>query len=188
MKSFVLLSAFVALLIFSSFLTVVSFYNAANNKPLYSLDTETVMVGQPTPVAYLELFLAQSNNLIIKNSLPLAVVCWAIVGSLIWRGHVKRLMLSSGLDYDVFSVMLKRRGGQTRLKILNELEFPKNRKQIAENLGFDWKAIDRHIKVLIKHQLINEIHQEGNAIYYMRTEKGRKFLDSFDNFTNSNQK
>lgn len=185
MKPIVKLYAFLAFVVFSSFLTVIAIHSSINNKPIYSLDNEIVIIGQPTFSAYFTIFLAQTSNTIIKNSFPIAVGTWIIIGSLVWRGNVKRLMLSAGFDYDIFLTMIRMKGGQTRFKILNELELPKNRKQIAESLGFDWKAIDRHIKVLVRHQLISEIHQEGNAVYYLRTEKGAKFLKSFNGFTNS---
>ena len=60
--------------------------------------------------------------------------------------HAKRLL---------WFVFAGSRGGLNRLKIMKILkEKPSNINQLATELGFDYKAIQHHIKVLEKNNLI----------------------------------
>lgn len=138
---------------------------------------ETKVIGQPDISVYFTIYLSQTNNFLFSNSLPLSIASWISVSALVWRGKIKKIILENGFDYDLFFTMLKMKGSITRLSILNALTYPKNRKQIAETLEMDWKAVDRHVNVLIKHQLINEMAMVGNATFYIRNEKGNRLLE-----------
>jgi DNA-binding MarR family transcriptional regulator len=114
------------------------------------------------------------------NASIFSLIAWILVGTLVWRGPIRKIFREGGFEYDHFHLMMKMRGGNTRKKILLILTVPKNRKQISEELGLDWKAIDRHIKTMIKYQFITEMVQVGNATFYVRSEKGTKFLETID--------
>ena len=53
------------------------------------------------------------------------------------------------------------RGGLNRLRIINSLkENPLNTNQLAKELGLDYKAIQHHIKILEKNNLITKIGEK----------------------------
>lgn len=55
---------------------------------------------------------------------------------------------NAGFDADSFRLIVKMKGGPTRLSILKALAAPKDRLQLANELGLDWKTVDHHIRVL----------------------------------------
>lgn len=162
--------------VFASFTTYESVYRLTNNSSTYAIG-ETTIIGKSNISTYFTVYLSQTNNFLFSNSLPLSITSWISIGALVWRGKIKKVILENGFDYDLFFTMLKMKGSITRLSILNSLTYPKNRKQIAETLEIDWKAVDRHVSVLLKHQLINEMTQVGNSMFYIRNEKGNKLLE-----------
>ena len=62
------------------------------------------------------------------------------------------------------------RGGLNRLKIISKLkENPFNTNQLAKELGLDYKAIQHHIRVLEKNNMITKIGEKYNMIYFIST-------------------
>lgn len=60
------------------------------------------------------------------------------------------------------------KGGYTRLKIIMSLESrPMNTHQIAKQMGFDYKAIQHHMKVLEKNNLVSKVGEKYGAIFYL---------------------
>ncbi len=60
------------------------------------------------------------------------------------------------------------RGGLNRLKIISKLkENPFNTNQLAKELGLDYKAIQHHIRVLEKNNMISKIGEKYNVIYFI---------------------
>jgi len=60
------------------------------------------------------------------------------------------------------------RGGFTRLKIIALLiERPYNTHQLAKKLQLDYKAIQHHMKVLIKNNLITKVGDKYGAIFHL---------------------
>ncbi len=60
------------------------------------------------------------------------------------------------------------RGGFTRLKIIALLiERPYNTHQLAKKLELDYKAIQHHIKVLMKNNLITKVGDKYGAIFHL---------------------
>jgi len=60
------------------------------------------------------------------------------------------------------------RGGLTRLQIISTLKKrPLNTNQLATELGFDYKAIQHHIKVLEKNNMITKIGEKYNIMYFI---------------------
>jgi len=51
----------------------------------------------------------------------------------------------------------------------------------------DWKAVDRHMKVLLKYGLIGESESIGKVKYYSLTSDGRKVLELLEELNNIDQ-
>lgn len=121
---------------------------------------------------------AQQVALTIYGSSPyiLPITWGAVAGTLIWRGKVRSDWSRQGYDYDTFRLVAKMRGSSTRVKLLNLIDSPKNKLQLAKELQVDWKTIDNHIATLAKNKLVEEKVIVGAARYYVITENGRKIL------------
>ena len=62
------------------------------------------------------------------------------------------------------------RGGLNRLRIISSLkEKPLNTNQLAKELDLDYKAIQHHIKVLEKNNLITKIGEKYGVIFFIST-------------------
>jgi len=60
------------------------------------------------------------------------------------------------------------RGGLNRLKIITTLkETPLNTNQLAKELSLDYKAIQHHIKVLEKNNMITKIGEKYGITYFI---------------------
>ena len=65
-------------------------------------------------------------------------------------------------------VFARSRGGLNRIRIVLALkERPHNANQLAYELGLDYKAIQHHLRVLEKNNLINNNGQKYGAILYL---------------------
>jgi len=106
----------------------------------------------------------------------LTLVGGATIASFVWKGNTVKIWKESGHDYDTFKMITKMRGSPTRIKILNLLGTPKNKLQLAKEMEMDWKAIDSHIKILIKHSFVEEMATIGTSTFYIISEKGKNLL------------
>lgn len=62
------------------------------------------------------------------------------------------------------------RGGLNRLKIISKLrENPFNINQPAKELGLDYKAIQHHVRVLEKNNMISKVGEKYNVNYFIST-------------------
>ena len=60
------------------------------------------------------------------------------------------------------------RGGLTRLRIIiNLLEQPCNTHQLAQKLELDYKAVQHHMKVLEKNNMVSKIGEKYGAIFHL---------------------
>jgi len=75
---------------------------------------------------------------------------------------------------------MKMKGGATRIKVLNTLTTPKDRLQLADELGVDWKTIDRHVQILNKYGFVREQAAYGTVRMYEVTPLGKMLLNVFD--------
>ena len=117
-----------------------------------------------------------------QTSLALAPGSWAFVGGLwIWRGKMKSRWESLGFDSEVFELFVRMRGGKTRVKLLNSLLIPKDRFQLANELGLDWKAVDRHMSMLDKCGFVREQAAFGRVRIYELTTMGKMLLKLLQN-------
>jgi len=60
------------------------------------------------------------------------------------------------------------RGGFTRLRIIiNLLDQPYNTHQLAKELDLDYKAVQHHMKVLEKNNMVSKIGEKYGAIFHL---------------------
>ena len=60
------------------------------------------------------------------------------------------------------------RGGFTRLRIIMLLlDKPYNTHQLAQQLDLDYKAVQHHMKVLEKNNMVSKIGEKYGAIFYL---------------------
>jgi DNA-binding MarR family transcriptional regulator len=130
-------------------------------------------------------------NSILNVSYIVAPISWTVLSTMwIWRGKTRARWNSSGFNQDSFDLLVKMKGGTTRLKLLDALGSPKDRSQLAQELEMDWKAVDRHIQLLIKYNFIREDASFGAIKLYILTADGEKLLrlikdmTEFDNPSN----
>lgn len=75
--------------------------------------------------------------------------------------------------YDAF----KGKGGARRLLIMQFLDSPKKRSEIAKRTDTDWKEVDRNIRILESVDLVmSKVHDHMSPIYEL-TEKGHRVLE-----------
>jgi DNA-binding transcriptional ArsR family regulator len=68
------------------------------------------------------------------------------------------------------------KGGKTRLRLLIALSKPKDRHQLAKELGMDWRAVDQHISSLTRHGLVHNEVVYGKVRMYQLTTGGKSLL------------
>ncbi|MDH3676877.1 MAG: winged helix-turn-helix domain-containing protein [Nitrosopumilus sp.] len=62
------------------------------------------------------------------------------------------------------------RGGLNRIRIISTLKkTPLNTNQLAKDLGLDYKAIQHHIKILEKNNLITKVGEKYGVTYFIST-------------------
>ena len=62
------------------------------------------------------------------------------------------------------------RGGLNRLRIISLLKKnPLNTNQLANQLGLDYKAIQHHIRVLEKNNMITKVGEKYGVTYFIST-------------------
>jgi DNA-binding transcriptional ArsR family regulator len=60
------------------------------------------------------------------------------------------------------------RGGENRIKIIDLIkEHPHNINQLAEALGVDYKAVQHHIGVLEKNNMITKVGEKYGVLYFI---------------------
>lgn len=60
------------------------------------------------------------------------------------------------------------RGGENRIRIINLLkEQPYNMNQLAEMMGLDYKAIQHHIRVLEKNNMVTKTGEKYGVLYFI---------------------
>ncbi|MCS7139023.1 MAG: hypothetical protein NZ873_03115 [Crenarchaeota archaeon] len=71
-----------------------------------------------------------------------------------------------------FRIIHEYEGRGTRLNLLRSLSSPKDRAQLANELGLDWKTIDRQIQILNKYGFVREQATYGRIKVYELTPLG----------------
>ena len=68
----------------------------------------------------------------------------------------------------LFYLFTSTRGGFTRLRIIMMLlEKPLNTHQLSQELNLDYKAVQHHMKVLEKNNMVTKIGEKYGAIYHL---------------------
>jgi len=121
------------------------------------------------------------NSLYNSSPIVLPITWGAVAGTLIWKGKTKSQWRKEGYDYDTFRLVVRMRGSSTRIRVLNAiLDKPKNKLQLAKELGVDWKTVDNHVRMLMESRLIEEKSIDISKCYLI-TENGRKVLSLLSN-------
>jgi len=146
------------------------------NSSIASVSSPTYATSQQLSISLLSPF-----QLILQffedHSLTFAPTGWFLVGGLwIWRGRMKSRWEALGFDSEVFELFVSMRGGRTRVRLLNSLFMPKDRFQLAHELGMDWKAVDQHIIMLSKAGFVREQIAYGRVRMYELTSMGKTLL------------
>ncbi len=75
--------------------------------------------------------------------------------------HARRLL---------WFVFMGSKGGLNRMRLISVIrERPLNANQLAKELGLDYKAIQHHVGVLEKNNLITRVGEKYGATYYLST-------------------
>jgi len=126
------------------------------------------------------------TNPIFGYSVPLAAGGWAAVGAVLFEGRVtggfrrsrvKSLFASRGFGPDVFDLMITMRGGGSRITLLENMETPRNRLELSELTGIDWREVDREVSILEKYGLVKIYAQSGTMKLYQVTEQGKLLMN-----------
>jgi hypothetical protein len=116
-----------------------------------------------------------------ETSFILAPISWIlVVGLWVWRGRVRAQWRERGFDSDVFELFMRMKGGATRVRVLSKLSSPKDRLQLAEELGVDWKTVDRQVGILSKYGLVREEAAYGTVRLYEVTPMGKMILNIYE--------
>ena len=130
--------------------------------------------------------LHQTGNPILGYSVPLAAGGWVVVGAVLLQGRiaggfrrsrVKSLFASRGFGPDVYDLMVTMRGGGSRITLLENMETPRNRLELSELTGIDWREVDREISILEKYGLVKIYAQTGTVKMYQVTEQGKLLMN-----------
>lgn len=130
------------------------------------------------------------SNFILSYSTQFSVGGWSALALIIVQGkisgksRIKGAFLNRGLGSDVYELMVGMRGGTSRLALLQSLETPRHRQELAEITGIDWKEVDRETTILEKYGLVKMYAQSGSVKLYQTTEQGQllvKLLEELNN-------
>ena len=62
------------------------------------------------------------------------------------------------------------RGGNNRIRLMSAIrENPSNTNQLAVTVGIDYKAVQHHMRVLEKNNLVSKIGDKYGAVYFVST-------------------
>ncbi|MCL4518508.1 MAG: hypothetical protein M1587_04850 [Thaumarchaeota archaeon] len=109
-----------------------------------------------------------------------AVVVWVVFGFALfasWKGQFDRgAWKEAGFDRGVYELMVKMRGGNSRLELLRSLESPKQRNELSQVTGIDWKEVNRQVNLLLSYGLVSTLAESGSVKIYRLTEQGQLLL------------
>lgn len=163
----IFLAAALTATIFISLLVVLKLTFVSEDSPLTgesSGQQPSILVESPLSRVY-------------ENSDYLFPAAWGIViAILIWKGKTRAAWAKQGYDRDIFRLIAEMRGSATRVRLLQLLEVPRNKLQLADALGMDWKTINNHITLLQRHRLVDELALVGTSKYFIISEHGKNVL------------
>ncbi len=72
------------------------------------------------------------------------------------------------------------RGGMNRIRIISHLRnTPSNANQLSKAMGFDYKLVQHHLKILEQNNLVTKVGENYGSIYFISAlfEDGEAFFD-----------
>jgi DNA-binding transcriptional ArsR family regulator len=125
-------------------------------------------------------------SLLWTYSPHLAVVSWtAVVATIVLGRSGKGIFAKKGFQDEVYNLIVKMRGGESRLAILRSLETPRHRYDLSGATGLDWKEVDRQLSILENYGLVKIHAQSGSVKLYQITEQGRILIKLVDDLTHN---
>lgn len=98
-----------------------------------------------------------------------------------------RTWKDAGLTKEVHDLMMRMKGGKSRLALLQEMSSPRHRSELSELTGFNWKEVDRELGLLQRYGLVTVQAQSGSIRMYGLTEQGRMLLKLMEGLSNSRE-
>lgn len=89
---------------------------------------------------------------------------------------LRKRMSREGYDRSVYRIFTNR-GGARRIAIMNALDTPKLRNEIANTTNTDWKEVDRNLKILESVNLVKIQFSHGSLSVYRLTESGKELMN-----------
>ena len=167
----------IALLISLAVLAIAStglaIFTSSNSTPSYS----TASPSSSTSTFNAQNLVSTRNT--YETFIPVAISSWVGFGVVFafWRGNYGRsVWREAGLDKSVYDLMVKMRGGNSRLELLRNLESPKQRNELSQLTGIDWKEVDRQVNLLHSYGLVSVYAETGSVKIYKLTEQGQLIL------------
>lgn len=113
----------------------------------------------------------------------LSVAGWLLTGYELFAerkkqiSHILRTRVSGRRDrWNIYN-LFKGRGGTRRLTILESLEVPRQRNEVAKITNTDWKEVDRNMRILESANLVRtEVAKKSYPLYEL-TEAGEDLLE-----------
>lgn len=160
-------AAVVALIAFSAFSTVIVFSQQNPQSAGIPINQTSTL---PFPISLVV-------RAYLVHAYEFSLGGWiSVIGAVYWRGRVKSNWKNMGFNRDIFKLFLQMKGGETRIEMLKALSVPKDRQQLAKELGYDWNVADRQIRIFIDYGLVRESQAYGDVKIYQLTATGRDFL------------
>lgn len=132
-------------------------------------------------------FTSRISKVVLSNRyivIPIFTSClgWLIAGYELYA--IKKRDISRALkekipgrkDKWVIYNTFKGRGGASRLAIMETLNTPKLRSEVADAAEIDWKEVDRNLKILESVDLVRIQFTHGSVSIYELTDKGKEVL------------
>lgn len=88
---------------------------------------------------------------------------------------LKKELSRSGNNKEIY-LIFKSKGGLRRLSIMESMDGPKLRNEIARTTKTDWKEVDRNLRILKSVDLVRTQSPHEAVSVYELTEKGKEVL------------
>ncbi|MCL5874588.1 MAG: hypothetical protein M1161_04530 [Candidatus Thermoplasmatota archaeon] len=147
------------------------------------------------PASVGTIFASKSTSIINGSAIPvlglqsvpiplsLSVAGWLLTGYEIFAerrkqiSQILRTRISGSRDnWNVYRVF-KGKGGARRLTILESLDVPRQRNEVAKLTNTDWKEVDRNIRILESANLVRLRTAKTSFPFYELTEQGEELLE-----------
>ncbi|MDE1873486.1 MAG: winged helix-turn-helix transcriptional regulator, partial [Thaumarchaeota archaeon] len=88
----------------------------------------------------------------------------------------------------LFYVFKGSRGGDNRIRIIDSIKkLPKNTNQLASDLGLNYRAIQHHLEVMEKNNLVTKVGDKYGANYFVSSFLEAN-METYDNITSQRER